>query len=394
MLILLDILEYSNISWPSEQMFRIARAAFCRGPQPHAGGPGDMTGYEAHSHSPRRASQPFGMPFNTPFASQMGPPTSMHAAAYFPQVVAPQPERHTLHHSKWAIAGLDQPQQTPGVGDDPFLDPSHISATVKSTRDAGQRSTSHDVSMPDYVSSKSSQSRVYTEMSDVAYNRNDFEKSMKEAAIEEIIKALTPIRKAQLRKALNPGEKDASGTDPPNNTPASVPATETTTGLANAVANSTASTRHAILQVVNPTLDQSRSTSAMSSKLDQPEYSATRSSNSPASSIQGRRERWSLNGRAENLSTQSTPANEEVIEVKSKMPSLDQYVDEAEEARRRSTSNVSKRKRSLSTRQQEISGMTSPVRMASNPPNVTNPFCSPVRANEASPHHSGVVIGA
>lgn len=100
-------------------------------------------------------------------------------------------------------------------GEDPFMGPTSSSA-------ARWRSQirSSDVSMSDDPPQKLEHSRTETEMSGVDWPRRDFQKHIDEAAIDEIIQALSPSKKDQLLNALSPGTRSGSGgPQPPTNTP-------------------------------------------------------------------------------------------------------------------------------------------------------------------------------
>jgi hypothetical protein len=97
---------------------------------------------------------------------------------------------------------------------DPFLAPGPDSSV--GWRSA-TRKFSTDESMPDYASHTTERSRA-SEMS-VMWERRDFQKHMDEAAVEEIIEALSPAKKGKLLHALSPGKSSSSGVFAPTNTP-------------------------------------------------------------------------------------------------------------------------------------------------------------------------------
>lgn len=79
---------------------------------------------------------------------------------------------------------------------------------------------STDESMPDCPSIGREHTRSGTEMSGVDWPRRDFQKHIDEAAIDEIIRALSPSKKDQLLSALSPGKSsDSAGLQQPSNTP-------------------------------------------------------------------------------------------------------------------------------------------------------------------------------
>jgi hypothetical protein len=99
-------------------------------------------------------------------------------------------------------------------GDDPFMGPS---SAVSRWR--GKVSHSTDDSMPDFEHTTSSHTRGSTDMSGVSWPRRDFQRHMDEAAIDEIIEALSPAKRNQLKEVLSPSESIGSGLNAPSNTP-------------------------------------------------------------------------------------------------------------------------------------------------------------------------------
>lgn len=106
-----------------------------------------------------------------------------------------------------------------GDSEDPFVGPQSIASRAWR---AQLRSSSHDVSMPDYASSRREFSRTHTSMSGVNYPRADFLKHMEEAHPREIVQALSPAQQAQLMKELKAIDTPAQGTHAPSNTPRSL----------------------------------------------------------------------------------------------------------------------------------------------------------------------------
>jgi hypothetical protein len=103
--------------------------------------------------------------------------------------------------------------------EDPFVGPQSIASRAWR---AHLRASSHDMSMPDYVSSRTEHSRTHTEMSGVNYPKANFLKHMEEAHPREIVQALSPAQQAQLMKELKAVGTPAQGTYAPSNTPRSL----------------------------------------------------------------------------------------------------------------------------------------------------------------------------
>lgn len=155
------------------------------------------------------------------------------AYAYSPQMSADvssnaSGSRQPSYH-QFFVRGKQDPaiqssfaRNTPGMpsnafvgGDDPFMGPTPSSAYRWRSQ---MRST--DESMPDCPLSEPARSKSGTEMSGVDWPRRDIQKHIDEAAIDEIIRALSPSKKDQLLSALSPGKSsDNAGLMPPSNTP-------------------------------------------------------------------------------------------------------------------------------------------------------------------------------
>lgn len=164
------------------------------------------TAYDAHAHSPQRsASTHHGAIIQTESAHENN---GMSTSRFNPQGDAFGTNEGTY------LRG-----QTPKVcnsGDDPFMGPSSSSAY----RWRGKiQSKTTDNTMPDYDANEVGHSRTSTEMSGVSWPRRDFQRHMDEAAIDEIIHALSPEKKGQLMEALSPEGTSSSGLQPPANTP-------------------------------------------------------------------------------------------------------------------------------------------------------------------------------
>lgn len=80
------------------------------------------------------------------------------------------------------------------------------------------RSNGTDESMPDYLSTGTGHRRTSTDMS-VQWPRRDFQRHMDEAAVDEIVQALSPEKRDELLDALSPIKSSSSGLAPPANTP-------------------------------------------------------------------------------------------------------------------------------------------------------------------------------
>ncbi|OAL40166.1 2-isopropylmalate synthase [Fonsecaea nubica] len=212
-----DILEYSGIAWPSFKMFQKLPSKPSR-PGPIGSRVSGISGHEAHSHSPQRL-----------------PPIASRSK----RLSTNENYQNLLESQKHSEAQLDSVRKVPNVGvlksqspesqipiklmaqdDDPFTS-SHQTPTAIQQWRLQLRSTSHDVSMPDYASSKTDRSVVNTEMSGVSVPRANFLKHMNEANPEEILQALSPARQEQLFKALSASHSPVAGTgtQPPANTP-------------------------------------------------------------------------------------------------------------------------------------------------------------------------------
>jgi hypothetical protein len=162
-------------------------------------------GHEAHAHSPQRST-------SVHLGRSISGIEQADAVAY----QACQPRSHLPSTGRL-------PAPPTGLGsravlsrdEDPFMGPSSAS---HQWRPKG-RSNSTDDTMPDYDADEAGHSRTTTEMSGISWPRRDFERHMNEAAIDEIVQALSPEKKSQLVKALSPKRSSSSGLQPPTNTP-------------------------------------------------------------------------------------------------------------------------------------------------------------------------------
>jgi hypothetical protein len=87
------------------------------------------------------------------------------------------------------------------------------------------RKSSTDETMQDSISHSTEHSQAYSDMA-ITWPRRDFQKHMDEAAVDEIVQALSPSRKSQLLSALSPGKSSSSGIQPPINTPTTAEASQ------------------------------------------------------------------------------------------------------------------------------------------------------------------------
>ena len=179
-----------------------------------------IPGHEAHSHSPS--------PQRPPPIGSRGEKTSINDS---------QRKLHDFHKSTAMQTGrLGKGLKYCGLKnsspehqfssklavdeDDPFVSSHQSPAAIQQWR-LQLRSTSHDMSMPDYTSSKTDRSIYNTEMSGVSVPRADFVKQVNDANPEEIVQALSPSRRDELLKVLSASNSPATGTGtrPPMNTP-------------------------------------------------------------------------------------------------------------------------------------------------------------------------------
>ncbi|OAP57584.1 hypothetical protein AYL99_08322 [Fonsecaea erecta] len=212
-----DILEYSGIAWPNPMMFENSSSKPPR-PVPIGSRVSGVSGHEAHSHSPQRL----------PPIGSRSKRLSLHENY--------QTSLDAHHHSELQpdsisdVANVGALKNKPTEGqalvklvahdDGPFISPHQTPTSIQQWR-LQLRSSSHDISMSDYTSSKTDRSVVNTEMSGVSVPRANFMKHMNEANLEEILQALSPSRQEELFKVLSASHSPVSGmgTQPPANTP-------------------------------------------------------------------------------------------------------------------------------------------------------------------------------
>ncbi|KAJ4551931.1 hypothetical protein HRR78_003497 [Exophiala dermatitidis] len=212
-----NILEFSNIAWPNAKIFARLSKRPSR-PAPIGTRLPPITGYEAHSHSPLRPTN----------AARSGkPPPSgfdgfqrlLNAQTFSDLQSDPISKAITLGFVEKDSPEHQEPAGKATGSDDPFICPQPISTQQWRLQ---LRSTSYDVSMPDYTSNKTDNSGACTEMSGASFPRANFLKHMNEANPEEIVQALSPDRQEELLKALRASQSPARGTHAPTNTPRSV----------------------------------------------------------------------------------------------------------------------------------------------------------------------------
>ena len=162
------------------------------------------TGYEAHTHSPQRlASGDAGKNFQGLLTSEIaGPPAYLSRS-----------QEMSIKASSSQPNGLVS-ARTLSRDEDPFMGLGSASNQWRSKA----RSNSTDETMPDFESNSLGHSRASTEMS-VMWPKRDFQRHMDEAAVDEIVQALSPEKRDQLMEALSPVDRSSSGIAPPSNTP-------------------------------------------------------------------------------------------------------------------------------------------------------------------------------
>ena len=161
-------------------------------------------GYDAHAHSPQR-SVSIGLGRNTHGVHN-------HINPGY-QTYQPPSQAMTIKPSSSQPNGLVTARAL-SRDEDPFMGPASAGQQWRSKT----RSNSTDDTMPDYVSNGDGHRRTSTEMS-VAWPRRDFQRHMDEAAVDEIVQALSPEKRDQLMGALSPMKSSSSGLAPPANTP-------------------------------------------------------------------------------------------------------------------------------------------------------------------------------
>lgn len=179
-----------------------------------------IPGYEAHSHSPKRPpiasrSKRLSTSGQDKFQKLLNAQTFSDlqsdpvGKASTPDVTKKEATEHRVTVNCLAN------------GDDPFVCPPR--PTTQQWR-SQLRSSSHDMSMPDYTSYETDNSGACTEMSGVSFPRANFLKHMNEANPREIVQALSPARQEELLRVLSASQSPVQdrGTHPPTNTPHSL----------------------------------------------------------------------------------------------------------------------------------------------------------------------------
>ncbi len=201
--IIADVLEYSGIAWPNLRMFEsIQRDP--RRPGPVSTRLPSGIGQDAHAHSPQRSMS-------------AGLRNSLHGLDS-----AAVPGHQTYYSSGNTVITKASSSQPNGLvsaraltrDEDPFMGPASTSRQWRMKT----RSNSTDETMPDYMSAGIGHSRTSTDMS-VQWPRRDFQRHMDEAAVDEIVQALSPEKRDELLDALSPMKSSSSGLAPPANTP-------------------------------------------------------------------------------------------------------------------------------------------------------------------------------
>lgn len=158
-----EILEKTQIAWPSAAMFQKAAMLF---QQPDA---------SVHAHSPSRSGK--------------------HKTDR--NVLKP-----TINHpGEWSL-------KQPRAEEDPFIGP------AKSLMYKPSRKLASDVTMADFPTT-----RTQSEMSDIKLQQPDFQQQVNRAAIDEIVRALTPRKRAALLNALSPMDLPSSSFSQPKTLP-------------------------------------------------------------------------------------------------------------------------------------------------------------------------------
>jgi hypothetical protein len=195
-----EVLDFSGIAWPNSRMFEsIQRDP--RRPMPVENRSNRATMFDSHAHLAQATASVNASQLAVGYASGPGDTGRPSRSGG----IHPAPSAPTLPlHSVPALSN----------DDDPFMGPS---SAVSRWR--GKVSHSTDDTMPDFEQVDSSHTRGSTDMSGVSWPRRDFQRHMDEAAIDEIIEALSPEKRSQLKEVLSPAESSSSGINAPSNTP-------------------------------------------------------------------------------------------------------------------------------------------------------------------------------
>ncbi|KIW15489.1 hypothetical protein PV08_05535 [Exophiala spinifera] len=199
-----NILEYSGIAWPNMRIFGRAAKRSSR-PPPIGSRLPPATAHESHSHSPRRV--PDAAPSDRPSSREFKPFQNLLKAETFSDLKSDSVTKLSM------LTATRKVSPTSSVdGEDPFLDPLRTRRYWRKQ----MRSSSHDMPMFDYTSTNSG---APTEMSGLSFPKANFLKHMREANPEEIVEALSPLRKERLLEVLSASQSPVRGPHPPTNTP-------------------------------------------------------------------------------------------------------------------------------------------------------------------------------
>ncbi|KIW44504.1 uncharacterized protein PV06_02967 [Exophiala oligosperma] len=198
------ILEYSGIAWPNMRLFARALKRSTR-PPPIGSRLPPATAHESHSHSPRR--MPGAVALERPSSRDTEPFQNLLNAEAFSDLKSDSVTKPSLLTATRKVSPTSSAEY-----EDPFLGP------AGSTRHwrMRMRSSSHDIPMFDYSSNYSG---APTEMSGLSFPKANFLKHMREANPEEIVEALSPVRKERLLEVLSASQSPARGPNPPTNSP-------------------------------------------------------------------------------------------------------------------------------------------------------------------------------
>lgn len=163
------------------------------------------TAHESHSHSPRR--MPGAVALERPSSRDTEPFQNLLNAEAFSDLKSDSVTKPSLLTATRKVSPTSSAEY-----EDPFLGP------AGSTRHwrMRMRSSSHDIPMFDYSSNYSG---APTEMSGLSFPKANFLKHMREANPEEIVEALSPVRKERLLEVLSASQSPARGPNPPTNSP-------------------------------------------------------------------------------------------------------------------------------------------------------------------------------
>ncbi|KAM5475765.1 hypothetical protein McanCB56680_008028 [Microsporum canis] len=323
----LAILEASGIAWPNPGMWQQQPVHGSRHFLKHTVGPlySSEKDEDAYSHSPTRhdfrqlnsQNVQFGVGFPAmPYRLQPNP-------------IPPQ------YGNPWLDRDGPWAAPPPPQVSDPFVDPSKNAWPPWPIR--RRHSTLDDISMPDYIASSSSSSRVISNTAGLNFSRNK----------EPVQIALMDDEQYnQLIEAMSP-RKVAGGTSPPTNTPVTAPTAVTVPSETQDVPSVAASTknRHSALRELSRPGDgvRARSGSSLRSRnsLNEAPQQLQTALLSPSLNIRGRKE-GSLSvyeDDKENSSGDASPAHSS----RKASLTIEAAVTSAESKRKRSVSSTHSR---------------------------------------------------